>query len=111
MGEGGGGTDYETRGGGGGGHEIEGEEGWDGDGGSPCLARAASTDEELTDRQRGAGRDEKERDNAEVRGGRSLRDVGEFRSRGARRGNDDTGIRNLFIVENIIQCQDFPLVC
>ena len=53
MGEGGGGTDYETRGGGGG-REIEGEEGWDGNGGAPCSARAASTDEELADRQRAA---------------------------------------------------------
>jgi hypothetical protein len=32
--------------------------------------------------------------------------------RGGQAGEDnDAGIQNLFIVENIIQCQDFPLTC
>ncbi len=69
--------DYETRGGGGG-REIEGEEGWDGDAGAPCLAlsggtcswrgaaalaiaiAAASTDKELTDRLCAAERDNRD---------------------------------------------------
>jgi hypothetical protein len=55
MGEGGGGTDYETQGGGGG-CKIEGEEGWASNGGAPCLARAASTDKELVNHQRAAER-------------------------------------------------------
>ena len=53
---------------GGGGREIEVEEGWDSDGGAPCSARAASTDEELADRQRAAERDERDRDDANERG-------------------------------------------
>ena len=77
------------------------EEGWDSDGGAPCWARAESTDEELADHQRAAERDERDRDNADERGRRYPRDAREFGSRGARWGNDDAGIRNLFIVENI----------
>ncbi len=96
MGEGAGGTEYETRGGGGG-RVIEGEEGWDSEWGAPC----SSTDEELADRQRAAERDKRDRDDAKERGGRSPRDGREFASRGARGGNDDAGIRNLFIVKNI----------
>jgi hypothetical protein len=42
MGEGGGGTDYETQGGGGG-REIKGKEGWDGNGGAPCLVSLGGT--------------------------------------------------------------------
>jgi hypothetical protein len=134
MGKGGGGTDYETQGRGGG-REIGGEEGWDGDGGAPCsessggtrswrgaaalaiviaaaaTARAASMDEELADRQRATARDERDLEDAEERGGRSPRDAWEFGSRGARGGDDDAGIQYLFIVENIIQYQDFPVTC
>jgi hypothetical protein len=62
MGEGGGGTEYETQGGGGG-RKIEGEEGWGSNGGAPCT----STDEELADRQRAVERDKRERDDAEER--------------------------------------------
>ncbi len=69
--------------------------------GAPCLARVASSDEELTDRQRAAERDKRDRDDVEERGGRSPRDARKFGSRGARGGNDDACFRNLFIVENI----------
>ncbi len=55
---GGGGRDYEMQGGGGG-HKIGGEEGWDGNGGAPCSARAASLDEELADHQRATERQER----------------------------------------------------
>jgi hypothetical protein len=67
MGKGGGGTDYETQGGGGGGRKVKVEEGWDSNGGAPCMARAASTDEELADCQRAAERDERDQDNANER--------------------------------------------
>ncbi len=90
------GMEYEMQGGGGG-HKIEGEEGWDSDGGAPCL----SMDEELADRQRVAERDERDQDNAKERGGQSLQYTWEFRLRGARGGNNDAGIQNLFIVKNI----------
>ncbi len=83
VGEGGGGTDYETQGGCGGGRKIEVEVGWDSDGGAPCLARAASMDEELVDCQRAAERDERDQDNADERGRRSPQDAREFGSRGA----------------------------
>jgi hypothetical protein len=56
-------------------------------------------------------RDKRDLDDAEVRGGQSLQDALEFGLRRARRGADDAGIQNLFIVENIIQCKDFPLIC
>ncbi len=75
------------------------------------MAWVASTDKELADRQRAALRDERDRDDAEERGGQSTRDAREFGSQGARGGDNDAGIRNLFIVENIIQCQDFHLIC
>ncbi len=68
------------------------EEGWDSDGGAPCLARAASTDKELTDRQHAAERDERDQDNANERGRRSPRDAREFESRGARWSNNYAGI-------------------
>jgi hypothetical protein len=55
-------------------------------------------------------RDKRDRDDAEEKGGQSPRDAREFGLRGARCGNDDSGIRNLFIVKNIIQCEDFPLI-
>jgi hypothetical protein len=101
MGKGGGGTDYETQGGCGGGCKIKVEEGWDSDGGVPCLARAASTDEVLADRQRAAERDKRDRDNADERGRQSLQDAQEFGSRGACWGNNGASIGNLFIVKNI----------
>ena len=101
MGKGRGETDYEMQGGGGGGHEIKGEEGWDGDGGAPCLARAASTDKELANCQRAAERDERDQDNADERGRQSPQDAREFGSQGARWGNDGAGIQNLSIVDNI----------
>jgi hypothetical protein len=101
MGEGGGGTDYETQGGSGGGREIEVEEGWDSNGGGPCLARAASTDKELADCQRAAERDERDQDNANERGRQFPQDAQEFGSRGARWGNNGASIQNLFIVKNI----------
>jgi hypothetical protein len=42
MGEGVGGMDYETQGGGGG-RKIKGEEGWDSNGGAPCLVLSGGT--------------------------------------------------------------------
>jgi hypothetical protein len=87
MGEGGGGIDYETRGGGGW-REIKGEEGWDGNGGAPCSALLRGTHS-----SRGA----------------AARVAREFGMLGAHGGDDDAEIRN--IIENTIQCQDFPLTC
>jgi hypothetical protein len=87
MGKGGRGTDYETQGGGGG-HKIEGEEGWDGNGGAPCLVSLGGSHY-----WRGA----------------AAQDAREFRMLVACGGVDDAGIQN--IVKNTIQCQDFPLTC
>ena len=73
MGEGGGGTD-ETQGGGG--CKIEGK------GGQEATTRAAALKRSTRIRQRAVERDERDRDDAEERGGQSLRDTREFRLRG-----------------------------
>jgi hypothetical protein len=67
---------------------MEGEEGWDSNGGAPCLALSGGTCS-----WRGA----------------VAQDTREFGLRVTHRGNDDAGIQN--IVKNTIQCQDFPLPC
>jgi hypothetical protein len=74
-----------------------------------AAARAASTDGELADHQYAAEKDKRDQDDAEERGGRSPQEVQEFRTQGACGGDNDAGIQN--IVDNIIQCQDFPLTC
>jgi hypothetical protein len=73
-------------------------------GGSYVDGVGSDTDEELADRRRAAERDERDRDDAEERGGRSpVRHAG-ILIVGFTRGDDDASIRNLFIVENAIQC-------
>jgi hypothetical protein len=87
MGEGGEGRDYETQGGGGW-RKIDKKEGWDSNGGAPCLALLGGTHSWRK---------------------MAVQDTRDFGTWGARRGDDDASIRN--IVENTIQCQDFPLTC